>query len=41
MDNGAMIAWQTLIEHRAGRKQTIQETMVDQRYRTDHVDIFW
>ncbi len=41
MDNGAMIAWQVLIEHRAGRKQTIVESMVDQRFRTDHVDIFW
>lgn len=41
MDNGAMIAWQTLIEHRAGRKQAIGDTTVNQRYRTDHVDIFW
>lgn len=41
MDNGAMIAWQTLLEHSAGRKQDVNETMVDQRYRTDHVDIFW
>ena len=41
MDNGAMIAWQVLIEHRAGRKQTLVESMVDQRFRTDHVDIFW
>lgn len=41
MDNGAMIAWQVLIEHRAGRKQLFDESMVDQRFRTDHVDIFW
>lgn len=41
MDNGAMIAWQTLIEHRGGRKQTISETSVNQRFRTDHVEIFW
>lgn len=41
MDNGAMIAWQGLIEHRAGRKQTIEDTVVNQRFRTDHVDVFW
>ncbi|QQR92852.1 MAG: N(6)-L-threonylcarbamoyladenine synthase Kae1 [Candidatus Iainarchaeum archaeon] len=41
MDNGAMIAWQGMIEHRAGRKQPFAETDVDQRYRTDQVDVFW
>jgi universal protein Kae1 len=41
MDNGAMIAWQGLIEHRSGRKQALAETGVNQRYRTDHVDVFW
>ncbi len=41
MDNGAMIAWQGMIEHRAGRKQPFEETHVNQRYRTDQVDVFW
>ncbi|MEK6970350.1 MAG: KEOPS complex N(6)-L-threonylcarbamoyladenine synthase Kae1 [archaeon] len=41
MDNGAMIAWQGMIEHRAGRTQSIPETGVNQRYRTDQVDVFW
>ncbi len=41
MDNGAMIAWQGLIEHRAGRKQVLSDTRVNQRFRTDHVDVFW
>jgi universal protein Kae1 len=41
MDNGAMIAWQGLIEKKAGRKQKIEDTIVDQRYRTDQVDVFW
>lgn len=41
MDNGAMIAWQGLIEHRAGRKQNFSETCVNQRFRTDHVDVIW
>lgn len=41
VDNGAMIAWQGLIEHKAGRKQKITQTAVNQRYRTDQVDVFW
>lgn len=41
MDNGAMIAWQAHLENRAGRKQKISETDVDQRYRTDQVEIIW
>ncbi len=41
MDNGAMIAWQGLIEHRAGRTQPLSDTRVNQRFRTDHVDVFW
>ncbi len=41
MDNGAMIAWQGLIEHKAGRKKPIEETRVNQCFRTDHVDVFW
>ncbi|MDP2666863.1 MAG: KEOPS complex N(6)-L-threonylcarbamoyladenine synthase Kae1 [Candidatus Diapherotrites archaeon] len=41
MDNGAMIAWQAWIEHASGRKQIINETTVNQRYRTDQVAITW
>ena len=41
MDNGAMIAWQGMLEHTHGRKQALAETRVNQGYRTDHVDVFW
>ena len=40
-DNGAMIAWQGLIEHRAGRKQKVKETEVNSKWRTDQVDVCW
>ncbi|NOQ55194.1 MAG: bifunctional N(6)-L-threonylcarbamoyladenine synthase/serine/threonine protein kinase [Nanohaloarchaea archaeon] len=38
-DNGAMIAWQGLIEYRAGRRQDISETEPDPKWRTDEVEI--
>ncbi|MCK5299868.1 MAG: bifunctional N(6)-L-threonylcarbamoyladenine synthase/serine/threonine protein kinase [Candidatus Aenigmarchaeota archaeon] len=41
MDNGAMIAWQGYLEHKAGRRQEIKDTKVDTKWRTDHVDVFW
>lgn len=41
VDNGAMIAWQGIVEHRAGRKMKISDTKVNQRYRTDMVDVDW
>ena len=40
-DNGAMIAWQGIIEHHAERKQDISETAVNQKYRTDQVKVNW
>jgi N6-L-threonylcarbamoyladenine synthase len=40
-DNGAMIAWQGILEHKAGRKQTIKQTKIDQHWRTDDVDVTW
>ncbi len=41
IDNGAMIAWTGLLMHRAGVRMAIQETQVDQRFRTDEVDVTW
>lgn len=41
VDNGAMIAWQGLLEHRAGRRMKIPETRVNQRFRTDEVEVNW
>lgn len=40
-DNGVMIAWTGLVMHRAGVKQRIQDTEVDQNFRTDKVEISW
>ncbi|MBW6462041.1 MAG: bifunctional N(6)-L-threonylcarbamoyladenine synthase/serine/threonine protein kinase [DPANN group archaeon] len=38
-DNGAMIAWLGLIEYKAGRRQEINETEPDPKWRTDEVEI--
>jgi universal protein Kae1 len=39
MDNGAMIAWQGILEHKSGKKQTLNETEIDTKWRTDQVII--
>ncbi len=41
IDNGAMIAWTGLLMHRAGVRMGLEETLVDQRYRTDEVQVLW
>ena len=41
IDNGAMIAWTGLLMHRAGVRMRMEETLVDQRFRTDEVDVTW
>lgn len=41
IDNGAMIAWTGLLMHNAGVRMTIDDTKVDQRYRTDEVEVSW
>ena len=40
-DNAAMIAWLGILEHKAGVKQNIKETAVNQDWRTDQVDVTW
>jgi len=40
-DNGAMIAWAGVLAHTHGVKQSISETQVEQRWRTDEVDAPW
>lgn len=40
-DNGAMIAWQGLLEYKAGKRQTLNETEISNRWRTDQVDVCW
>jgi N6-L-threonylcarbamoyladenine synthase/N6-L-threonylcarbamoyladenine synthase/protein kinase Bud32 len=41
MDNGAMIAWTGIVMHNAGVKMKIEDTIIDQRFRTDQVDVVW
>jgi N6-L-threonylcarbamoyladenine synthase/protein kinase Bud32 len=41
VDNGAMIAWQGILQHAAGFRQTLDEGAVDQRQRTDDVMVTW
>lgn len=40
-DNGAMIAATGLVMHRSGISHDLAETMTDQNYRTDEVEIPW
>jgi N6-L-threonylcarbamoyladenine synthase/N6-L-threonylcarbamoyladenine synthase/protein kinase Bud32 len=41
VDNGAMIAWTGLLEHESGIRMTIDDTQINQRFRTDDVDVTW
>jgi len=41
IDNGAMIAWLGYLEHKAGKKMTIEEADIKPYLRTDDVDVFW
>ncbi len=41
VDNGAMIAWQGLIEHRTGRKQNWKKIKINPLYRVDQVEAVW
>jgi len=41
IDNGAMIAWLGLIMYKGGVRMELQDSTVDQRYRTDMVEVFW
>src|SRR2546427_9424276 len=41
IDNGAMIAWTGLLMHRAGVRMSVDDTVVDQRFRTDEVEVVW
>ena len=41
IDNGAMIAWTGLQMYRGGVRVTIEDTVVNQRFRTDEVPVTW
>jgi N6-L-threonylcarbamoyladenine synthase len=40
-DNGAMIAYQGLLEYLNGKRMELDETVVNQKWRTDDVDVNW
>jgi universal protein Kae1 len=40
-DNGAMIAWTGILQHKAGQVQKIQDTYPIQGWRTDDVEVTW
>ncbi len=41
VDNGAMIAWTGLLQHKSGQRMAVEDTVIDQRYRTDGVEVTW
>jgi N6-L-threonylcarbamoyladenine synthase/N6-L-threonylcarbamoyladenine synthase/protein kinase Bud32 len=41
MDNGAMIAWTGLIMHQGGIRMSLEDTAINQRFRTDEVEVSW
>ncbi len=41
VDNGAMIAWTGILMYRSGMETKIEESFIDQRFRTDEVDVKW
>ncbi|MBS3748484.1 MAG: bifunctional N(6)-L-threonylcarbamoyladenine synthase/serine/threonine protein kinase [Candidatus Thermoplasmatota archaeon] len=41
IDNGAMIAWLGYLMHNSGTSMDIDETIIDQRFRTDMVEVTW
>ncbi len=41
VDNGAMIAWQGILEYKAGQKTEIKDSIIDPYQRTDEVDVNW
>ena len=41
VDNGAMIAWTGWLMHNSGVRMMLEDTTIDQRFRTDAVDVTW
>jgi tRNA A37 threonylcarbamoyltransferase TsaD len=41
VDNGAMIAWLGLLMYTSGIRMKVEESLIDQRFRTDMVDVTW
>lgn len=40
-DNGAMIAWEGLLEYMHGKRMDLEHTVVKQKWRTDEVEVSW
>lgn len=41
IDNGAMIAWLGVLMYNSGIRMKIENSFIDQRFRTDMVDVIW
>lgn len=41
VDNGAMIGWLGILMYASGRRMKIKNSFIDQRFRTDMVDVTW
>jgi len=41
IDNGAMIAWLGFLMYNSGIRMRIEDSFIDQRFRTDMVDVIW
>lgn len=41
IDNGAMIAWTGILMYKSGIRMKLSETAINQRFRTDSVDVKW
>ena len=41
IDNGAMISWLGLVMYNSGLRMDVGESQIDQRFRTDMVDVSW
>jgi N6-L-threonylcarbamoyladenine synthase len=41
IDNGAMIAWLGILMYNSGIRMSVENSYIDQRFRTDMVDVTW
>ena len=41
IDNGAMIAWLGILMYNSGTRLKVEDSIIDQRFRTDMVDVTW
>jgi len=41
IDNGAMIAWLGILMYNSGVRMDIEDSIIDQKFRTDMVDVTW